>query len=599
MSRPNSCREVAITVFFHVVTTVFLLQILAAVIFPEQMYVPPFRRRKMTPDMQSKPRQEDDISNLYRYQSLLYGPGTVQALESQLQKLLKNHERPGDDYYGFNVTRSDEISATRHVIDERPYECKNKYFEYSFLPTLSVVTPFHNVALTPFLRHVHAIVSRTPPQLLLDVILVDDNSTFSYLGEDLQEYFRILNNRIRIIRNKERKGLILSRLRGAEEARGDVVVFLDAHMEVCEGWVEPLLEKINSQPAIVVQADITQIDENTLDLKTDDSAKYRGGFGWDMRYMRFPLPQYLRQFRDADWKPFSTPVLQGSCIAVRKDYFKAIGQFDPGLEIWGGEHFDLSFNVWMTGGRIETVPCSKVGHIYKNNNYSLGSGDKMYGITKNILRVAEIWMDEYKHIVRAAVFGHLQNRFPSLSEAELKSYIPVFTEAEEKSLRQRQYLRKEHNSQPFAWFLKAVMPEQKIPLREYLNSGEIINEKTRDSFFVFDDGHIGTTGTEAGVIVPDNTFSLDRYGRLKYEDRCVGYDERNLLVINPCPFDQKGITTWKYDNNKLVIVQKSTRLCATQTTSRVLFHTEKELVQLLACDEENQKQNWTFTFTYK
>ena len=56
--------------------------------------------------------------------------------------------------------------------------------------------------------------------------------------------------------------------------------------------------------------------------------------------------------------------------------------------------FHKTFQIWQCGGRLEIVPCSRVGHIFRNRRpYGDPSGTDT--MTKNSMRVAKVWMDEY------------------------------------------------------------------------------------------------------------------------------------------------------------------------------------------------------------
>lgn len=57
-----------------------------------------------------------------------------------------------------------------------------------------------------------------------------------------------------------RLGLIRARLAGARLARGDVLVFLDAHCEANMGWIEPLLSRIQESHNSVLVPIIDVID---------------------------------------------------------------------------------------------------------------------------------------------------------------------------------------------------------------------------------------------------------------------------------------------------------------------------------------------------
>ena len=51
--------------------------------------------------------------------------------------------------------------------------------------------------------------------------------------------------------------------------------------------------------------------------------------------------------------------------------------------------------IWMCGGRLDIIPCSRVGHIFRKRR-PYGSPNGEDSMTKNSLRVAVVWMDGYK-----------------------------------------------------------------------------------------------------------------------------------------------------------------------------------------------------------
>ncbi|KAI0220449.1 Polypeptide N-acetylgalactosaminyltransferase 11, partial [Lamellibrachia satsuma] len=117
--------------------------------------------------------------------------------------------------------------------------CRQKVYPED-LPNASVIVVYYNEAWSQILRTVHSVVNCIPPQYLHEVILLDDSSTRPELGGGpVHQYVRDTwpDGIVKIVRTPKRIGLINARLAGAEAATGDVIMFLDAHCEMSNGWL--------------------------------------------------------------------------------------------------------------------------------------------------------------------------------------------------------------------------------------------------------------------------------------------------------------------------------------------------------------------------
>ncbi|CAG5125780.1 unnamed protein product, partial [Candidula unifasciata] len=130
-------------------------------------------------------------------------------------------------------------------------------------------------------------------------------------------------------------------------------------------------------------------------------AQLQGGFTWRLEFGWRAATVGRETVMET--QPILTPVISGGLFAVRREYFMAMGGYDPQFNIWGGENFELSFKTWMCGGSVEIVPCSRVGHVFRASLPYTFTGDREQTVLRNLARVASVWMDEYADIFYAAV----------------------------------------------------------------------------------------------------------------------------------------------------------------------------------------------------
>ncbi len=160
-------------------------------------------------------------------------------------------------------------------------------------------------------------------------------------------------------------------------------------------------------------------------------------------------------------------------FAINRKRFEQLGGYDPGMEIWGGENLEVSFKTWMCGGELVCAPCSHVGHIFRERSPYKWSTE-VNVIRKNSVRLAEVWLDEYKDIFYERILFDLGD-YGNVSD--------------------RKAVRERLQCKSFDWYLKNVYPDLYIP-GESVYYGEIRSNKTD----VCIDSNAESPGTLATII---------------------------------------------------------------------------------------------------
>jgi len=481
-----------------------------------------------------------------------------------------NTLRAGEDAYArnkFNQAASDAIASNRDVPDTRSSSCKALDWtseKYERFPPTSVIITFHNEARSTLLRTIVSVLNRSPEHLIKEIILVDDFSDNPADGEELATI-----QKVRVLRNDKREGLMRSRVKGADAATSEILTFLDSHCECNKNWLEPLLARVVEDRTRVVCPIIDVISMDNFQY-IGASADLRGGFDWNLVFKWEYLSDRERKERRVDpTQVIKTPMIAGGLFMIDKNYFDKIGKYDNMMDIWGGENLEISFRVWQCGGQLEIVPCSRVGHVFRKQHPYTFPGGSGNVFARNTRRAAEVWMDDYKKYYYAAV--------------------PLAKNVAFGSIESRMELKRRLQCKPFQWYLDNVYPDLKIPDSQDITYGSI-----RQGAFCLDtlghlvDGPVGlyTCHGSGG----NQEWSLTKSGTIKHSDLCLALEnptggaELRLKICN-----NSDLQKWKSTKDGKIQHSSYPYLCIDSGDER------NSPIIVDDCEGSKRSQRWIYT----
>jgi len=244
-------------------------------------------------------------------------------------------------------------------------------------PEVSIVIPVHGkwAYTAACLRS----LAEVPTSLAFEVIVVDDLSP-----DDTAERLAGIEGLV-VLNNEQNLGFVGSCNRGAGEARGHYLLFLNNDTQVLEGWLEALQDTFDAHPRCgMAGARLVYPDGR---LQEAGGIIFRDGSGWN--YGRFDAPERpeYNYAREVDY-------CSGACVMLPAELFRELGGFDAHYAPAYYEDTDLAFRVRAHGLQVWLAPAATVVHHEGiTSGTDLGSGIKRHQVV-NREKFLQRWQEQ-------------------------------------------------------------------------------------------------------------------------------------------------------------------------------------------------------------
>ena len=223
----------------------------------------------------------------------------------------------------------------------------------SAAPSISVIVPTHNRP-DYVIDAVRSIARQTTPDSGPFEILVVENTPRATLGPRFEKLATELPVAVRVF-HEARPGLHQARHRGALEARGSILVYVDDDVLAPSGWLAAMVEPFDSEAVAIVGGPVRPRWEAPRPVWLD----------------QFPSSYLSLLDADGDAHDFDYPDGAYGCnMAVRRDVLIQVGGFHPDAMGWDRSRFwlrgdgevGLHFRVLNAGYRSVFQPSAVIEH---------------------------------------------------------------------------------------------------------------------------------------------------------------------------------------------------------------------------------------------
>jgi len=212
------------------------------------------------------------------------------------------------------------------------------------MPSVSVVIPTFNKL--NFTKKCLNSIFKYTPKFLAEIIVVDNGST-----DGTTTYLKGLKGIKRIL-NTENLGFAKACNIGAKASKGDYILFLNNDTEVQKGWLEPMIETIESSDDIAIVGSKLLFPSSTI--------QHAG-----VVITKDLIPTHIH-YNVSSEKPFVNKkrefqAVTAACLLIKKKDFEKVGGFDEEY-INGYEDVDLCLKIKELNKKIVYDPRSVVIH---------------------------------------------------------------------------------------------------------------------------------------------------------------------------------------------------------------------------------------------